>query len=83
MEAQIKENQDVAYAKFQSCISVDVPGDIHYIECILSGQKFPPKCAEYDKVKKSVDKQGITRIICPLGCVKTKEDVIRKCGIDY
>ena len=83
METQVKSKESMAHPKFQGCISVDVPGDVFYIECILSGQKLPPRCAEYDHVEKSVDNQGITRILCPEGCVKTAEDVHRKCGIYY
>ena len=84
LEAQeTQTNKQMAQPELYGTVSVDVPGDLLYVQCILSGQKQPPECAEYDSVKKLVDEHGVIRIICPPGCVKTKEDVNKKCGIIY
>ena len=77
----------MATSELQKCsvspLSVDVPGDLFYAECVLTGRKYPPKCKEYENVEKFIGRDGIERILCPPGCVTTTEDVERKCGIIY
>jgi hypothetical protein len=65
-------------------MSVDTPGDLHWINAILSGIEV--HCVEWDNVEKKVTEykgKKYIKIMCPPGCVKTEEDVERKCGIRY
>ena len=60
--------------------SVDTPGDLKWVSQ-LWGEEFSP-CLEYKRVLHTV-KHGAVHILCPPGCVKTQEDVKRKCGVRY
>ena len=65
-------------------MSVDTPGDLHLINAMLTGVEV--RCAEWDMVEKKIityKGKKYTKIMCPPGCVKSTEDVERKCGIKY
>ena len=67
---------------------VDTPGDCLFLNNLsYKGQREEQRCVEWDKVKKiEVRFYGITygwKILCPPGCVKSADDVRRKCGIKY
>ena len=65
-------------------MSVDTPGDLHLLNAMLTGVEV--QCQEWDRVEKAqVEYRGRTylKILCPAGCVKSTEDVERKCGVRY
>jgi hypothetical protein len=65
--------------------AVDTPADVLLLNAILE-QKPVHKCAEWDNVKhltKYIKGEAYELPVCPEGCVKTIEDVERKCGIKY
>ena len=65
-------------------MSVDTPGDLHWFNSIMTGVEV--RCVEWDRVKvekKKYKGKEYNHILCPPGCVKSDEDVKRKCGIRY
>ena len=63
-------------------MSVDTPGDLHWINAIMTGVEV--HCIEWDNVQiedKPYKGKMYKHIICPPGCVTTDEDVRRKCGV--
>jgi len=63
-------------------MSVDTPGDLLFYESILTGTE--KRCTQWDyvKVSKKIYKgKEYNHIMCPRGCVKSSEDVRKKCGI--
>ena len=64
--------------------SVDTPGDLYFLEAMLTGVEV--RCVEWDNVeveKKAYKGKIYNHILCPPGCIKTADDVRRKCGIKY
>lgn len=63
-------------------MSVDTPGDLHWINAILTGVEV--HCAEWEIVpveQKEYKGRPYKHILCPTGCVRSTEDVETKCKI--
>lgn len=64
---------------------VNTPGDLWLIEQVVFGKQIKP-CREYERTPKSISTmkgREIVHILCPPGCIGSKEDVEQKCGIQY
>ena len=62
--------------------AVDTPADVLLLNALLEGREI--HCAEWDNVPhaiKEIDGKVFQVPMCPDGCVKDADDVMRKCGI--
>ena len=65
--------------------AVDTPGDLIFLDCLLTGRTEPKeRCVKFNEVpKRVVGPRQIVRLLCPKGCVRTVDEIKKKCKVKY